>query len=178
MSAARSRRGNRASTYRELKSAEPGTVLAAFDLDGTVVDTNVVETYLWARLPELGTLGRAREVAGVAANLPRYLGADRRDRADFLRTMYRRYQGMSMASCETMSREKAYQNSGSARQQAARGTYDPAYLNYTMGKLMIRKLRADWTANRGGRAAWREFHDRFLSYGGPPIPLVREQMLV
>jgi hypothetical protein len=86
-------------------------------------------------------------------------------------------QGMSMASCETMFREQAYQDPGSARQQAARGTYDPAYLSYTMGKLMIRKLRADWTANRGGRAAWHAFHDRFLSYGGPPIPLVREQML-
>jgi uncharacterized protein (DUF885 family) len=86
-------------------------------------------------------------------------------------------QGMSMSSCETMFREQAYQDPRSARQQAARGTYDPAYLNYTMGKLMIRKLRADWTANRGGRAAWRAFHDRFLSYGGPPIPLVREQML-
>jgi uncharacterized protein (DUF885 family) len=86
-------------------------------------------------------------------------------------------QGMSMASCETMFREQAHQNPGGARQQAARGTYDPAYLNYTMGKLMIRKLRADWTANHGGRAAWRAFHDRFLSYGGPPIPLVREQML-
>ncbi|MGH3901913.1 MAG: DUF885 domain-containing protein [Pseudonocardiaceae bacterium] len=86
-------------------------------------------------------------------------------------------QGMSAASCETMFREQAYQDPGNARQQAARGTYDPAYLNYTMGKLMISKLRADWTANRGGRTAWREFHDRFLSYGGPPIPLLREQML-
>ncbi|HKR50364.1 MAG TPA: DUF885 domain-containing protein, partial [Pseudonocardiaceae bacterium] len=86
-------------------------------------------------------------------------------------------QGMSMETCETMFREQAYQDPGNARQQAARGTYDPAYLNYTMGKLMIRKLRADWTANRGGRAAWRAFHDRFLSYGGPPIPLLREQML-
>ncbi len=86
-------------------------------------------------------------------------------------------QGMSMASCETMFREQAYQDPGNARQQAARGTYDPAYLNYTLGKLMIRKLRADWTASRGGRAAWHPFHDSFLSYGGPPIPLVREQML-
>jgi hypothetical protein len=86
-------------------------------------------------------------------------------------------QGMSVASCETLFREQAYQDAGSARQQAARGTYDPAYLNYTMGKLIIRKLRGDWTANRGGRAAWRAFHDGFLSYGGPPIPLVREQML-
>ncbi len=86
-------------------------------------------------------------------------------------------QGMSMADCETMFREQAYQDPGNARQQAARGTYDPAYLNYTMGKLMIRKLRADWTASRGGRVAWRAFHDRFLSFGGPPIPLVRAQML-
>ena len=46
-----------------------------------------------------------------------------------------------------------------------------------MGKLMIRRLRDDWTANRAGRSAWREFHDTFLSYGGPPVPLVRRAML-
>ncbi|WP_028938398.1 DUF885 domain-containing protein [Pseudonocardia spinosispora] len=86
-------------------------------------------------------------------------------------------QGMTQATCEQMFREQAYQDPGNARQQAARGTYDPAYLNYTMGKLMIRKLRDDWVATRGGRTAWKEFHDKFLSYGGPPIPLVREQML-
>ncbi len=55
--------------------------------------------------------------------------------------------------------------------------FDPAYLNYTLGKLMIRKLREDWTATRGGRAAWQAFHDAFLSYGAPPIPLVRKAML-
>ena len=42
---------------------------------------------------------------------------------------------------------------------------------------MVRKLRRDWTGPRGGRAAWRQFHDRFLSFGGPPIPLVRAAML-
>jgi hypothetical protein len=46
-----------------------------------------------------------------------------------------------------------------------------------MGKLMIRKLRADWTATHGGRAAWHDFHDQFLQFGGPPIPLVRRAML-
>jgi hypothetical protein len=76
-----------------------------------------------------------------------------------------------------MFREQAYTDAGTARQQAARGTYDPAYLNYTMGKLMIRKLREDWTATRGGRASWRAFHDQFLRYGGPPIPMVRRQMI-
>ncbi len=73
--------------------------------------------------------------------------------------------------------KECHQDEGTARQQSARGTYDPAYLNYTLGKLMIRKLRADWTASRGGTKAWKGFHDAFLSYGGPPIPLVRQAMM-
>jgi uncharacterized protein (DUF885 family) len=85
--------------------------------------------------------------------------------------------GMTVAQSERMFREQALQNPGSARQQAARGTFDPAYLNNTMGKLMIMQLRQDWTASRGGRAGWKAFHDQFLSYGGPPIPLVRAQMM-
>jgi uncharacterized protein (DUF885 family) len=84
---------------------------------------------------------------------------------------------MTVEDSERMFREQAYQDAGNARQQAARGAFDPAYLNYTLGKLMVRKLREDWTASRGGRDVWREFHDRFLSYGGPPIPLVRRAML-
>jgi len=85
--------------------------------------------------------------------------------------------GMKVAESEAMFRDLAFQDPGNARQQAARGTYDPAYLNYTLGKLMIRKLRTDWCANRGGQKAWKEFHDEFLSFGGPPIPLVRRAML-
>ncbi len=84
---------------------------------------------------------------------------------------------MSVAQSRQMFVEQCYQDEGNARQQAARGTYDPAYLNYTLGKLLIRRLREDWTAARGGRAAWRDFHDGFLSSGGPPIPLVRAQMM-
>lgn len=85
--------------------------------------------------------------------------------------------GMTVAESEKLFREQGFQDPGNARQQAARGTYDPAYLNYTLGKLMIMQLRQDWTADKGGRAAWKGFHDQFLSYGGPPIPLVRAQML-
>jgi uncharacterized protein (DUF885 family) len=94
--------------------------------------------------------------------------------------------GMTVAQSEKMFREQAFQDPGNARQQAARGTYDPAYLNYTLGKLMIRKLRADWLAKSAAgsapakpddQARWHEFHDKFLSYGGPPIPLVRKEML-
>lgn len=84
---------------------------------------------------------------------------------------------MTVAESERMFREQAFANPGAARQQAARGTFDPGYGNYTVGKLMIRKLRDDWTATRGRRAAWRDFHDEFLKYGSPPIPLVRKAML-
>lgn len=85
--------------------------------------------------------------------------------------------GMTVAESEKMFVEQGHQDAGNAKQQAARGTFDPAYLNYTMGKLMIRKLRDDWAASRGGKAAWKQFHDEFLKFGGPPIPLVRKAML-
>lgn len=85
--------------------------------------------------------------------------------------------GMTLPEAVKLFREKGLQDEGNAEQQASRGTFDPAFLNYTMGKLMIRKLRDDWTATRGGRAALKAFHDEFLSYGGPPIPLVRRAML-
>ena len=84
---------------------------------------------------------------------------------------------MTVEDSERMFREEGFQDTATARQQAARGTFDPAYLNYTMGKLMIKKLREDWTASRGGKQAWQSFHDEFLKYGGPPIPLVRKAML-
>jgi uncharacterized protein (DUF885 family) len=91
---------------------------------------------------------------------------------------------MTLAESDRMFREQAYTDPGNARQQAARGTFDPEYLKYTLGKLMIRKLRADWVSRQPGAATaadprqyWRAFHDRFLSYGGPPIPLVRKEMV-
>jgi uncharacterized protein (DUF885 family) len=82
-----------------------------------------------------------------------------------------------VAESEQLFREKALQDPGNAKQQAARGTFDPGYLNYTLGKLMIRKMRDDYVASRGGRKAYREFHDRFLSFGGPPLPLVRKALV-
>ncbi len=86
-------------------------------------------------------------------------------------------EGMTVEESQKMFEEMAFQDFGNASQQAYRGTYDPGYLNYTLGKLMINKLRDDWTDGRGGREAWGKFHDQFLSYGVPPIPLIREQML-
>jgi uncharacterized protein (DUF885 family) len=85
--------------------------------------------------------------------------------------------GMTQQQSKDLFVRECYQDEGNAEQQAARGTYDPEYLNYTLNKLLIMKLRDDWTATRGGRKAWKAFHDAFLSYGGPPVPLVRQAMM-
>jgi uncharacterized protein (DUF885 family) len=97
--------------------------------------------------------------------------------ARFLSSIGLHTQGWSVEQSKRFFIDEGFQSEGTAIQQAARGTYDPGYLNYTMGKLLIRQLREDWTASRGGRAAWKDFHDAFLSYGGPPVPLVRQQMM-
>jgi hypothetical protein len=83
---------------------------------------------------------------------------------------------MTLEESERMFREQAFADAGNARQQAVRGTYDPGYLAYTLGKLMIRKLRHDWLAANPGSTP-QQFHDKFLSYGVPPIPLVRRAMI-
>ncbi len=95
----------------------------------------------------------------------------------FLSAVGMHARSMTQAQSQAMFEKECYQTEGTAEQQAARGTYDPAYLNYTLGKLMIRKLRDDWTATRGGKAAWKSFHDTFLGFGGAPIPLIRQQMM-
>lgn len=95
----------------------------------------------------------------------------------FLSAIGMHTKGMTVDESRKMFIEQGLRSEGEAEQQSARGTFDPAYLNYTMGKLMITKLRDDWCASRGGKAAWKQFHDQFLSYGGPPIPLVRKAMM-
>lgn len=73
--------------------------------------------------------------------------------------------------------EDAFMEPATAEEEALRGTYDPQYLNYTLGKLMLLKLRDDLQARQGADFDLRAFHDRFLAYGAPPVPLVRALLL-
>ena len=73
--------------------------------------------------------------------------------------------------------DNAYMAEHPARREALRGTFDPGYLNYTLGKLMILKLREDYRRERTADYSLREFHDKLLSYGAPPLPLLRDVML-
>jgi alcohol-forming fatty acyl-CoA reductase len=72
-------------------------VVAVFDLEGTMVASNVVEAYLWARLADLPREDWLAELAHLARKLPSYLAAERRDRGEFLRTFVRRYAGANEA---------------------------------------------------------------------------------
>jgi len=85
--------------------------------------------------------------------------------------------GMTVEEAARRFVEDAFMEPATAEEEAVRGTYDPQYLNYTLGKLMVLKLRDDVRAREGENFDLRRFHDRFLSWGTPPIPIVRRLML-
>src|SRR3954471_8506153 len=72
-------------------------IAAVFDLEGTIVASNLIESYLWARLSSMPRSQWGGELADLARSLPRYLRAERRDRGDFVRAFLRRYEGADMA---------------------------------------------------------------------------------
>ena len=86
-------------------------------------------------------------------------------------------QGMTVDEATQFFIDNAFLKELPARKEAVRGTFDPMYLNYTLGKLMILKLREDYQRVQGEGYSLKRFHDEFLSYGAPQIPLVREMML-
>jgi uncharacterized protein (DUF885 family) len=86
-------------------------------------------------------------------------------------------QGMSVDEGTKFFQENCYYEEKPARQEAIRGTYDPEYLYYTIGKLEIFKLREDYRKEQGTAFSLQKFHDEMLRHGAPPIRLLRELML-
>jgi uncharacterized protein (DUF885 family) len=73
--------------------------------------------------------------------------------------------------------KEGYQVRPVAEKEAKRGTSDPTYLVYTLGKLEILKLRDDYKKMKGGKYTLQGFHDAFLQQGFPPIKIVRKALL-
>jgi len=73
--------------------------------------------------------------------------------------------------------KEGYQSPASALVETKRGTSDPTYLYYTLGKLEILKLRADLQKKQGANFSLQQFHDNFMRQGFPPIAIVRKAML-
>jgi uncharacterized protein (DUF885 family) len=86
-------------------------------------------------------------------------------------------QKMSLDQATKFFQENCYYEEKPARLEAMRGTFDPGYLNYTLGKLEILKLRDDYKAQQGDDFSLQKFHNELLNHGMPPIRLLREIML-
>ncbi len=80
-------------------------VLAVFDMEGTIITSNVVESYVWTRMADLEPDAWPAELFDVFSKIPGYLQIDRRDRGDFLRTFFRRYEGASVEGIDRLVRE-------------------------------------------------------------------------
>jgi uncharacterized protein (DUF885 family) len=86
-------------------------------------------------------------------------------------------QGMSYEEAVDYFMREGYQERVNAEREARRGTIDPTYLVYTLGKMEILSLREEWRARLGPAFSLGEFHDRLLGYGMPPVKLIRQAML-
>ena len=85
--------------------------------------------------------------------------------------------GMSFEEAKRFFVEEGFQSEKIAEIEAKRGTSDPTYLYYTLGKLQILKLRSDYRQQEGANFNLEKFHDAMLRHGAPPIRLLREVML-
>jgi uncharacterized protein (DUF885 family) len=84
---------------------------------------------------------------------------------------------MSVEQGVRLFREEAFMEESSARREAERGTFDPSYGVYALGRLMFLKLRADYKAAHEARFSPRAFHDTVLSQGSMPVPALRQLLL-
>ncbi|MGC1871251.1 MAG: DUF885 domain-containing protein [Acidobacteriaceae bacterium] len=86
-------------------------------------------------------------------------------------------QGMTIDQAVDFFQKEGYQTRATGSVEAKRGAGDPTYLYYTLGKLMILKLRADVQQKEGAAFSLEKFHNEFLRQGGVPLPIVRRAML-
>jgi uncharacterized protein (DUF885 family) len=84
---------------------------------------------------------------------------------------------MSYEEAFAFFEKEGYQSHETGEVETRRGTSDPTYLYYTLGKLEIMKLREDMRNKQGAAFSLQAFHDAFLSQGFPPIKIVRQAML-
>ncbi len=86
-------------------------------------------------------------------------------------------QGMSIDEATRFFVDHAYMDEVPARREARRGTHDPGYINYTLGKFLLRKLLHDYKQAYGDTFSLKQFHDEYIGHGSPPIPMLRTLML-
>ncbi len=93
----------------------------------------------------------------------------------FLAAIGMHVEGMTVEQAKQLFEEKCFIDPGNALQQAYRGTFDPGYLSYTLGKLQILELRKKYWAKHNTQS-WQAFHDWLLSFGAAPVALVEQRL--
>ena len=83
--------------------------------------------------------------------------------------------GWTVEQGAKLFREQCFQEPANAYEEARRGTYNPTYLYYTLGKLQIQELAREYMDKK--HATLKQFHDAFVAQGALPIPLVRKILL-
>ena len=86
-------------------------------------------------------------------------------------------QGMGVDEATKFFQENCYYEEKPAHDEAMRGTFDYGYLNYSLGKMQIMKLREDYKAQQGDEFSLEQFHNQLLDHGMPPIRLLREILI-
>jgi uncharacterized protein (DUF885 family) len=118
---------------------------------------------------------------GFHADDPKYRLAQIQDAllrdARFIAGIRMHTKGMTVKEAEDFFVKEGYQPGPVARSESKRGTSDPTYGYYTMGKLMILKLRDDYKSKVGAQYSLQRFHDEFIALGPLPLPLIRKAML-
>ena len=85
--------------------------------------------------------------------------------------------GMTVEEAAKRFVDDCHQDVPTAREQAVRGTFDPGYFAYTLGKLQILALRDEAKKALGDKFSLRRFHDALLAHGAPPIALLHDRVL-
>jgi hypothetical protein len=85
--------------------------------------------------------------------------------------------GMTVEQAERRFMTDCHQDKATAHEQAVRGTFDPGYFAYTLGKLQILALREEARAALGARFSLQRFHDALLAHGSPPVALIHDTVL-
>jgi uncharacterized protein (DUF885 family) len=85
--------------------------------------------------------------------------------------------GMTVEQVEKRFVDDCHQPASGAHEQAVRGTFDPGYFAYTLGKLQILALREEAKKALGPRFSLQRFHDTLLSHGAPPVALIHDRVL-
>ncbi|MCQ8240344.1 DUF885 domain-containing protein [Rhizosaccharibacter radicis] len=129
----------------------------------------------WAHYVEQMTLDQ-----GLNANDPKYRLAQLQDAllrdCRFVDAFAMHTQNMSLADATRLMQTECFQSPMSAFKEARRGTEDPGYFSYTLGKLMILHLRDDMQAKHGKRFSLEKFHDALLGAGLVPMKIIRREM--